>query len=120
MAVYEFSLKVGDTVVSRFAVAEKLVSKGLGSEGKTSFKKICKVQPHPCQGCGAGSILRFFLDNTYHENYDRYELCVKGFVYMCKELGLALNPKSLFHSVQLEDLGKIFNFFYTRLGVVPC
>lgn len=109
MAVFEFRLMVGDKVATKFSVAGKLVEQGL-SEGKVIFQEVCDLQPHPCSGCGGGRIVQFFVDNTYHENYEAYEMYVKGFVYMCQEIGVSLNPDSLFHSIQIGDLGTKFGF----------
>lgn len=99
-----FSIMDGSNVLTQFEVSSKLFQEGLGKGSEESFEALCAQQGHPCESCGATAVIKFFLEDIDHEDCDWYEGYVKAIMHMAKRVGVEVNKKTRFVTLDIQKL----------------
>lgn len=111
-----FSIMDGSNVLTQFEVSSKLFQEGLGKGSEESFEALCAQQGHPCESCGATAVIKFFLEDIDHEDCDWYEGYVKAIMHMAKRVGVEVNKKTRFVTLDIKKLAIAYSIWISNEG----
>jgi hypothetical protein len=80
------------------------------TKGKSTFKKIAKRQPHPCDGCGAANIVDFFINHDDYESHSELKLYSIALIYMLKATGYQISPTTKTITIDLQKIAQKYGF----------